>query len=64
MQIVERFPMSENDLPLSLIATPEEIIEVRRPPPAPRGIDWSLLSKEDLEEMPILGELARRKPKA
>lgn len=57
VQIVERFPYSANDLPLSLIVTPEETVEVENPPPAPRGVDWSLLGEEDLEAMPVLREL-------
>lgn len=57
MQIVEHFPGAANDLPLSLIVTPEETVEVEDPPPAPPGIDWSLLKEEDFEAMPILREL-------
>jgi 5-formyltetrahydrofolate cyclo-ligase len=56
-QIVDSFPRDPNDLPLSLIVTPEETIEVRKPFPAPTGIDWKLLDDEDLREMPILAEL-------
>jgi 5-formyltetrahydrofolate cyclo-ligase len=63
-QIVEHFPRDANDLPLSLIVTPEEVVEVENPPPAPRGIDWSLLSERDLEEMPILRGLKRKRKHA
>ena len=31
----------------------------RSPGAAPTGIDWTRLSSEDLEEMPILAELKR-----
>jgi hypothetical protein len=34
-------------------------IRVKRPSAAPTGIDWTRLSTEDLEEMPILAELKR-----
>jgi 5-formyltetrahydrofolate cyclo-ligase len=57
VQIVKEFPPDLNDLPLSVIATPKVTIRVRRPPPSPRGIDWSRLTEEDLDEMPVLREL-------
>ena len=59
-QIVERLPRRPNDLPIRLIITPEETIEVPRPPPAPRGVDWSLLDEERLREMPVLLKLRER----
>jgi hypothetical protein len=34
-------------------------IRVKRPSAAPTGIDWTRLSAEDFEEMPILAELKR-----
>lgn len=57
MQIVDAFPRDANDLPLAMIVTPEETIRVKRPPRAPKGIDWSHLTEEDLDEMPVLREL-------
>lgn len=57
LQLVGGFPTDSHDLPLSLVVTPEEVIEVSDPPPAPGGIDWDLLSEEDLEEMPVLRRL-------
>ncbi|HEX2056280.1 MAG TPA: 5-formyltetrahydrofolate cyclo-ligase [Nitrospiraceae bacterium] len=57
VQVVENFPRDVNDLPLSVIVTPEQTIRVRRPLPTPRGIDWSRLTEEDLEKMPVLREL-------
>jgi 5-formyltetrahydrofolate cyclo-ligase len=59
LQVVADFPIEANDIPLSLICTPERSIEVPRPPPAPAGIDWSRLDDADLAAMPILGELRR-----
>lgn len=61
LQIVEDFPASAHDLPVNLIVTPEETIEVISPPPAPAGIDWGLLGEDELRAMPILQELARRR---
>jgi 5-formyltetrahydrofolate cyclo-ligase len=59
LQIVGGFPRDSNDLPLSLIVTADETISVKRPPPAPAGIEWDRLTEEDLDEMPILRELRR-----
>jgi hypothetical protein len=42
-----------------VIATPTHAIHIKRPGAAPTGIDWTRLSAEDLEEMPILAELKR-----
>lgn len=60
-QIVPRIPRSPTDLALAWIVTPERTLRVRRPPPAPQGIDWSRLSGDDLEAMPVLAELRERR---
>lgn len=57
IQIVADFPRDEIDLPLSVIATPDETITVADPFPAPAGIDWDRLSEKDLDEMPVLKDL-------
>ena len=57
LQVVEDFPIDEHDIGLCVIATPERIIEVDDPPSPAGGIDWDLLSDEELEEMPVLREL-------
>jgi 5-formyltetrahydrofolate cyclo-ligase len=59
LQIVGHFPHDSSDLPLDLIVTPESAIRVSHPPPAPSGIDWSLLTPGQIEEMPVLQELRR-----
>ena len=56
-QILETFQHEPHDLSLDLIVTPEEVIETRTPFPKPTGIDWSRLSSEELERMPVLKEL-------
>jgi 5-formyltetrahydrofolate cyclo-ligase len=63
LQIVGDFPRDSNDLPLSLIVTADETISVKRPPPAPAGIEWERLSEADLDEMPVLRELRRLLPR-
>jgi len=57
ISVVDDFPRDEIDLPLSVVATPDETIEVDEPFPAPDGILWDRLSEEDLDEMPILKDL-------
>jgi 5-formyltetrahydrofolate cyclo-ligase len=57
VQIVDHLPSEPNDLPLALIVTPDEVIEVANPPPAPSGIDWRRLHADDLQAMPVLAEL-------
>jgi 5-formyltetrahydrofolate cyclo-ligase len=61
LQVLGDFPIERHDLPVSLIATPDEVLEVKRPPRAPRGIDWDLLPEEALQEMPVLAELRELK---
>ena len=60
IQLVDGFPVEDHDLGLSVIATPEETIDVEDPPQGPEGIDWDLLSEEDLEEMEVLGKLREK----
>ncbi len=57
VQIVDAFPADPNDLPLSIIVTPDDVVRVKRPPPAPSGIDWDRLSEADLAAMPVLRDL-------
>jgi len=57
IQVVNDFPRDEHDVPLSLVATPTQIIQVDDPLPAPKGIQWEMLSENDLKDMPILAEL-------
>ena len=59
LQVVDTVPRDPTDQPLSVIATPTHTILIKRLRGAPAGIDWTRLSAEDLEEMPILAELKR-----
>src|SRR5262249_6600874 len=59
LQIVASVPQDPTDQPLTVIATPTQTIRIKRPRAAPRGIDWTRLSAEDLEEMPILADLKK-----
>ena len=57
--MVDSVPRDPTDQPLSVIATPTHTIRIKRLSRAPTGIDWTRLSAEHLEEMPILAELKR-----
>jgi 5-formyltetrahydrofolate cyclo-ligase len=61
LQVVDSVPRDPTDQPLSVIATPTQTIRIKRPGAAPMGIDWTRLSAEDLQEMPVLAELKRMK---
>ncbi len=59
----ERIPFEVYDLPVDLIATPTRTIWTRRAKEKPRGIYWDLLSREKIESIPLLRELAEIKGK-
>lgn len=59
LQIAGAFPSDPHDLPVSVIATPGELIEVEHTPAAPEGLDWSRLTPESLREMPVLEDVRR-----
>jgi len=61
LQVLQRFPTAAHDVPVSIIATPTELIEIVPPRPIPAGVDWNKLTTEALREMPVLAELKRLK---
>ena len=50
----EEIPMSEHDIPLTAIVTPNEIIELNAPYRRPKGIEWKILPQEKIDAMPVL----------
>ena len=55
LQIVdEEMPMTEHDIPLSAIVTPEEIIETQSSFPRPRRIYWRMLPRKKVDDIPVL----------
>jgi hypothetical protein len=46
--------MTEHDIPLSAIVTPDEIIEIESHLPRPGGIYWKILPAEKIEAIPVL----------
>lgn len=61
LQVVGDFPTEAHDLPVWVIATPAAVLEVDQPPPAPSGVDWKLLTDEDIARMPALAPLRARR---
>jgi 5-formyltetrahydrofolate cyclo-ligase len=57
LQLVDELPMHAHDISLDWIVTPEETISCLASWPRPKGIDWRLLPRERIEQMPVLREL-------
>jgi 5-formyltetrahydrofolate cyclo-ligase len=55
LQIVdEEIPLTEHDIPLTAIITPEEIIEIKSRLKRPKGIYWKMLPQEKIDQIPLL----------
>ena len=52
----ETIPMTEHDIPLTAIVTPNEIIEIASTLTRPKGIYWDLLPPDKIEAIPVLGK--------
>jgi 5-formyltetrahydrofolate cyclo-ligase len=50
----EELPMTEHDIPLTAIVTPNEFIEMDRRLKRPKGIYWNILPDEKIEAIPVL----------
>ena len=61
VQITEKIPTEEHDIPIDIIATPERIIETRTKYPRPKGIFWEKVTEKMLQDIPILKELKEMK---
>lgn len=57
LQIIDEVPMSEHDVPVDFIITPDRVIETAHLYQKPQGIIWGLLSSDAFKQMPILTEL-------
>jgi 5-formyltetrahydrofolate cyclo-ligase len=61
LQIIDgQIPMTEHDISLSAIVTPNEIIEIESALPRPKGIYWSLLPPEKIADIPVLKNRKKR----
>src|SRR5262245_25066709 len=55
LQIVdEKIPMTDHDIPLNAIVTPNELIKIESPLPRPKGIHWDMLPPEKITDIPVL----------
>lgn len=55
LQILKiEIPMTEHDIPLSAIITPEEVIPLKSHYQKPKGIYWHILPPEKIEAIPVL----------
>jgi 5-formyltetrahydrofolate cyclo-ligase len=62
LQVVTgRVPMTTHDVPLDIIVTPTRVIRARRAGPRPDGIRWDELSSAQLDAMPAVARLRRRR---
>jgi len=53
----ESVPVDSHDVPLDLVVTPERTIETETPHDRPDGLDWTALSEERIDEIPVLDAL-------
>lgn len=54
VQVVEKVPMTEHDVSIDYVATPQRLIETETHYPKPKGVYWELVDDEMLEKMPVL----------
>ena len=55
LQILEEdILMTDHDIPLSAIVTPDEIIEIQSPLSRPKGIYWDMLPLQKIMAIPVL----------
>lgn len=61
LQVVERVPMAEHDVPVDWIFTPTRTLRCARDKPRPPGIIPAVLRKEEVEAIPLLKLLLERR---
>lgn len=55
LQVLDgELPMTEHDIPLNAIITPQELIDIRPRYPKPKGIYWEILPPEKIDGIPVL----------
>jgi 5-formyltetrahydrofolate cyclo-ligase len=59
LQVVDdgEIPMSDHDIPLDLVVTPERTVETGSRYGRPAGVRWDLLTEEKIESIPLLRRL-------
>ena len=61
IQILEKIPTEEHDIPINIIATPRRIIETKTRYPRPKGILWEKVTEKMLQGIPVLKKLKEMK---
>ncbi len=56
----EELPMTEHDIPLNAIVTPEEAISLKPKYQKPKGIYWAILPPEKIDAIPVLKKRRKR----
>ncbi|MHA1723026.1 MAG: 5-formyltetrahydrofolate cyclo-ligase [Candidatus Baldrarchaeia archaeon] len=59
IQVVDNIPMTEHDMPIDIIVTPTKIIRTNTKYKKPRGILWEHLTKEKIEQIPLIKHLRK-----
>ncbi len=59
VQIIEEAPKEEHDFVVDAVITPSKVVKMERKYPQPRGVIWDKITKQKLDDMPILQELKR-----
>jgi len=64
LQIIDdEIPMTDHDIPLTAIVTPEEIIDIKPRFKRPKGIYWEMLPEEKIDAIPVLiAKQRKRRP--
>jgi 5-formyltetrahydrofolate cyclo-ligase len=52
----EEIPMTEHDIPLTAIITPQEVLRLNPGYARPKSVYWSLLPEEKVAAIPVLNE--------
>jgi 5-formyltetrahydrofolate cyclo-ligase len=59
--LADDIPMTEHDIPLNIIITPDGVISVRTSSyRKPKGIYWQFLSEEKIDAIPVLRDKRKR----
>ena len=61
VQVLEKIPTEEHDIPVDIIITPERIIETKTRYPRPKGIFWKKVTEKMLQDIPVLKKLEEMK---
>ena len=60
LQLVEKVPMTQHDVPVDIVVTQKRVLKVERKYPRPAGVLWDLLDESAAKRIPLLAELGKR----